>query len=573
MGSFLRQQEKSLYRYSIKKEELQILKLLFKKGFQDCNMYRSIGDIKYMSNSGNNNSNKNNDNKNSSNKGDNNRNSENKNSSNKSSENKNSGNKSSENKNSSNKRSDNKNNGNNNKNTNIEVFEQMPVAKAVRTMAIPTIAGQLIILGYNLADTYFLGRVNRPELIAAASLILPVYNISISLAGLAGAGGGALIARLLGKKQTEEAGKVCSFSFYLGLALAILFAGITYLFLDPILQFLGAGPDTFNYARDYTMCVIVIGAVPTILSNILAMLVRNAGNSKKAGFGIALGGIINIILDPIYMFLIFPEGKEIIGAGAATITANVITFIYFFIVLRKLGKDSSIKLLSPFQLPSKESVKNLFSVGIPYSLATLLFDLNYVILDRLMSGYGDIALASLGIVLKIERFPLNVGTGICQGMMPIVAYNYSSKNLKRMAEVKNYARKVGIIFTLATIVLFELFAGPVVRFFIEESDTMALGMNFLRIRCLATPLMFLSFFHIYLFNGFGKGKQSLFLGTMRWLIFNMPLLYVMNFIFGMYGLVWSQAVGDILTVILSIVVYRKFEASLEQSGSTNKVKA
>ena len=503
-------------------------------------MYKSISDIKYMSNNNSNNNNSNNNNSSNNN-----------------------------NNNNSNKNSDNKNN----KNNNIEVFEQMPVAKAVRTMAIPTIAGQLIILGYNLADTYFLGRVNRPELIAAASLILPVYNISISLAGLAGAGGGTLIARLLGKKETEEAGKVCSFSFYLGLILAILFAGITFFFLDPILQFLGAGPDTFEYARDYTMCVIVIGAVPTILSNILAMLVRNAGNSKKAGFGIALGGIINIILDPIYMFIIFPEGKEIIGAGAATITANVITFIYFFIVLRKLGKDSSIKLLSPFQMPSKENIKSIFSVGIPYSLATLLFDINYVVLDRLMSAYGDIALASLGIVLKIERFPLNIGTGICQGMMPIVAYNYSSKNMKRMTEVKNYARKAGVLFTLSTIVLFEIFAGPVVRFFIEESDTVALGMNFLRIRCLATPLMFLSFFHIYLFNGFGKGKQSLFLGVMRWLVFNMPLLYLMNFLFGMYGLAWSQAVGDVLTVILSFIVYRKFEASLEQSGSTNMVKA
>lgn len=447
----------------------------------------------------------------------------------------------------------------NNKTANIEVFEQMPVAKAVRTMAIPTIGGQLIILCYNLADTYFLGRVNRPELIAAASLILPVYNISISLAGLAGAGGGALIARLLGKKQTDEAGKVCSFSFYLGLILAVLFAGITFLFLEPVLYFLGAGPNTFQYAWDYSMCVIVIGAVPTILSNILAMLIRNAGNSKKAGLGIALGGVINIILDPIYMFLIFPEGKEIIGAGAATITANIITFIYFFIVLRKVGKDSAIQLVSPFRLPAKENIKSIFSVGIPYSLATLLFDFNYVILDRLMSAYGDIALAALGIVLKIERFPLNVGTGICQGMMPIVAYNYSSGNMKRMAEVRNYARKAGVLFTLLTIVLFEVFAGPIVRFFIEEADTVSLAAVFLRIRCLATPLMFLSFFHVYLFNGFGKGKQSLFLGVMRWLVFNMPMLYLMNFFFGMYGLVWSQAVGDIITVILSIVVYRRFE--------------
>lgn len=447
----------------------------------------------------------------------------------------------------------------NNQKKNYDVFETMPVPKAVATMAIPTIIGQLIVLFYNMADTYFLGRTNNPAMVAGASLILPVYNICLSLAGLSGAGGGALMSRLLGSKKKEEAKKVGSFSVYLCIFTATLFSLVTFLFMKPLMGALGASAETFSYAKSYALFVIVFGGVPTVLSNTLATLLRSVGYSKKAGFGITMGGIINIALDPLFMFVIFPKGMEIVGAGVATCLSNCISCIFFIVVIVRMEKDSVLRLCPPNVLPQKSSIANIFSVGIPSSVATLLFDLDYVILDKLMSGYNDLALAAVGIVLKVERLPLNVGIGICQGMMPIVAYNYSAKNLDRMKKVKNFSMIAGLVCAAISIAGYETFAGPIIRFFIEDAKTMELGTVFLRIRCLATPLMFLSFFHVYIFNGFGKGGYALFLGVMRWAVFNIPMLYLLNYLIGMYGLVWSQVTADTLTVALSIFVYYNYK--------------
>lgn len=444
-------------------------------------------------------------------------------------------------------------------NTNTAIFEDMPVSKAVYTMAIPTIIGQLIVLIYNMADTFFIGRTNNPYMVAGVSLILPIFNILISIAGLAGVGGGTLVSRLLGKKDIEEVKRVYSFSVYLGLAVAAFFSLIVFIFMEPLMALLGAGEETYTYASAYAFCVIVLGGVPTVLSNILSTHLRSAGESKKAGFGITMGGIINIVLDPLFMFVLFPKGMEIAGAGMATCLSNCISCAYFIITLIKMRDNSVLRLCPPSRLPRTESIGSVFCVGLPSAIATFLFDMDYIVIDRLMAGYGDVALAAVGIVLKAERLPLNVGIGICQGMMPIVAYNYSSKNYKRMNAVKNYSCMVGIIFAIISVTLYEILAGQIMSIFINDAQTVTLGTGFLRVRCLATPLMFLSFFHVYLFNGFGKGGYALFLGIMRWLIFNIPMLFILNFIIGMQGIVWSQFTADILTVLLSVTVYKIFE--------------
>ena len=200
----------------------------------------------------------------------------------------------------------------------------------------------------------------------------------------------------------------------------------------------------------------------------------------------------------------------------------------------------------------------VFAVGVPSAIATRFFDLDYVIIDKLMVSYHDLALAAIGIVLKVERFPLNVGIGICQGMMPLVAYSYAAGNRKRMEDTVRLSRGLGLLIALISIVLYELFTAQFIRIFISDAQTIHMASNFLRIRVLATPLMFLSFFTVYLFQAFGKGRIALFLGVARWLVFNIPMLFLLNRLVGMYGIVWSQAAADILTVILSFYVYWKY---------------
>ena len=197
-------------------------------------------------------------------------------------------------------------------------------------------------------------------------------------------------------------------------------------------------------------------------------------------------------------------------------------------------------------------------MGIPSAVSTLLFDIDYIVIDKLMSGYGDIALAAVGIVLKAERLPLNVGIGICQGMLPIVAYNYASKNHRRMFDTIRFSLRCGLAVGAFSIALYMLFSSQIMGLFIQDAQTVLLGTDFLRIRCLATPLMFSSFFTVYVFQGFGEGRKALFLGVMRWAVFNIPMLFNLNRLIGMYGIVWSQLCADTLTVTLSFLVYRRY---------------
>ena len=438
------------------------------------------------------------------------------------------------------------------------VFREYPVAKALRVMVVPAVVSQLIVLIYNMADTFYVGLTDNPYMIAGTSLILPVFNISLCLAGLAGVGGGALISRLLGQGREDEARRASVFSLYLAAFIAAAFAVGTGVFMDPLLKLLGAGENTYEYARQYALCVIVFGGVPTVLSNALANVVRSVGRSKEAGAGIVLGGLLNIALDPLFMFVLLPPGQEVLGAGIATALSNGIACLFFITVVLRMGKGSVVTFNPRAGLASKESVIAVFAVGVPSAVATFLFDLDYVIIDKLMVSYHDLALAAVGIVLKVERFPLNVGVGICQGMLPLVAYSYGAGNHRRMNDTIRLARRVGLLIAAVSIVLYEIFAGPLVRIFLSDAQAVEMASGFLRIRVLATPLMFLSFFTVYLFQAFGRGRISLFLGVMRWLVFNIPMLFILNHFFGMYGIVWSQVVADSLTVLLSFYVLRRF---------------
>ena len=445
---------------------------------------------------------------------------------------------------------------------NKAIFESMPVPEAVRTMALPTIISQLIVLVYNMADTFYLGRTNNPFMVAGVSLILPVFNICLSLAGLAGIGGGALISRLLGAGDAKEAEKVSAFSISLAVVTTAVFSAGMLLFMNPILRLLGASGNTLTYAAQYSFCVIVLGGIPTVLSSVMANLLRSVGESGKAGFGIAMGGVLNILLDPLFMFVLFPKGYEVLGVGVATLISNCCACAFFIMTILREQADTVLRFRLSNGLPSTENVRSVFTVGIPSSIATLLFDIDYIVIDKLMSGYGDIALAAVGIVLKVERLPLNVGIGICQGMMPLVAYNYSSGDRKRMFRIIRFSLITGLIVGALSVAMYEVFAGGIIRLFIADPETVRLGTDFLRIRCLATPLMFMSFFTVYTFQGFGRGERSLFLGIMRWAVFNIPMLFILNHLIGMYGIVWSQVTADILTVTLSAFVYFRFRRRL-----------
>ena len=190
------------------------------------------------------------------------------------------------------------------------LFEKMPVPKALATMAVPTVISQLIVLIYNMADTFYIGRTNNPYMVAGAALILPIFNVCIAVANIAGTGGGTLIARLMGARNPRSARRIASFSIWFSAFMGLFFAVMTAVFMHPLLTFLGASSQTYQFARQYCTCVIVLGGTPTITAMTMGNLLRNVGCSKQAGFAISMGGIINIILDPIFMFVLLPPGRS-----------------------------------------------------------------------------------------------------------------------------------------------------------------------------------------------------------------------------------------------------------------------
>ncbi|RRF97268.1 MAG: MATE family efflux transporter [Lachnospiraceae bacterium] len=441
---------------------------------------------------------------------------------------------------------------------NREIFEDMSIPKALATMAVPTIIGQMVVLIYNLADTFFIGRTGNPYMIGAASLVLPIFNLSNSISNFVGVGSGTLVSRLLGVHKDKDASKVSAFAFYLAIIVSAIFSLCIFIFMDPLLKALGSSSQTHVFARQYAFCVVVLGGIPTITQLTLAQLLRAVGCSKQAGFGMSMGGILNVFLDPLFMFVILPEGNEVLGAGIATMLSNTAALIYFIITVAHYSHTTVLRL-SPHGLPNKEQIKGIISVGAPACLSNFLFDLSQMMINRLMSGYGDIALAAIGIELKAERLPLNAGIGIAQAMLPIAAYNHSSGNYKRMRGIINFSRFVGIVIGIGSVVLYEICAKQIIGIFINEPQTISYGTSFIRIRCLATTFMFISFHYVYVFQAMGCGGRALFCAVMRQLFFNIPFMLIFNPIFGMYGLVWAEFAADVLTVFFSWLLYRSYD--------------
>lgn len=434
------------------------------------------------------------------------------------------------------------------------LFEEDSIWHAMMVMALPAIASQLIALIYNLADTWFIGRTNDPYMVASCSLVLPVYMLTIVISNIFGVGGGTLIARLIGSGDDKEASKVSAACIWMSLITALVFSVICLFMMTPLLRFLGASDNVLSYSRQYMFFVVVCGSLPVIMSNTLSSMLRSIGLSTKASFGLSFGGVLNIILDPLFMFVILGDGKQVMGAAIATLISNIVVVIYFIFTYLKAGKNTILRVRIS-EYPSLSSLKAIFGVGLPAAAGIFMFDLCNIVINRLSASYGDIELAAIGIVLKAERLPLNIGVGICMGMVPLLAYNYSSGNTERMDAFFRFARAVGLVIGIISVILYYVFAPYIMKAFIENEQTVMYGTQFLRARCFATPLMFLCFSMVHFTQAIGRGKESFILAFIRQIVFNIPLLIILNRLFNMTGIVWAQATADFFTVVISYMIY------------------
>ena len=442
-----------------------------------------------------------------------------------------------------------------------ELFGKAPVPAALATMAVPTIISQVINLVYNMVDAFFIGRTGNSYMVAAVSLTLTLVMMNTALSNLFGVGGGSLVARLMGASRDEECKKVSAFSLYGSGLLSLTYALLMGLFMRPVLFFLGASGETITYASQYTMLVIVLGSFFSMVAMTTAHLLRNAGYSSQASLGLSMGGLLNIGLDPLFMFVLLPKGQEVIGAALATLLSNMISWGYLLFTFWKLTKTAPLSIRPGDALKAqKESMLQVFSVGIPSALLTGLFDLANVFVNMLASAHSDFALAGMGIVMKVERIPNAINVGICQGAMPIIAFNYASGDRKRMRNTINTARLWGLSVSAVSILFFQLFAGSVTQVFMSTKGgnvenalrTIAYATLFLRIRCLASPVQFINYHTSYCMQGMGFGKATIIHSVFRQLVFYIPLLFILDHFFGERGLACALPVGELCGAIFAL---------------------
>lgn len=444
-----------------------------------------------------------------------------------------------------------------------ELFENKPVTSAILTLAVPTIISQLISVIYNIADTFYVGRTGNPYMIGSVTVSLPLFLMTISFANLFGIGGGSMVARLMGAGREEKAKAVSSFGFYGALALSLIYSLAVFAFREPLLRFLGASENTMEYALQYTNWVVVLGTPFVVLSAVVSHLLRNAGYSKQAGWGLSGGGILNMLLDPLFMFVLFPEGQEVRAAAVATFISNVAAFLFLTAVLIRISRKAPLSL-APAEMKKlgRTDVKEVFSVGIPSAILPGLFDVANIVMNSCMAAHGDLELAAMGIVMKVERLPNAIGIGISQGMLPLVAYNYASGNHERMKKIISTARKMGLVCAFICVVIFELLAAPMCGIFLTGSDsaaleTLTLAVTFLRFRCTASPFQFVNYHCSFCMQAIGDGKGTIIHAIGRILVFYVPLMYLFDAWFGTAGLALALPVGELLGDILALILLEK----------------
>lgn len=437
-----------------------------------------------------------------------------------------------------------------------EIFENTPIKKAVLLQIVPAIASQMIALLYNLADTYFVGLINDPVQTAAITVVSPCFVMLTAISNLFGVGGASAIARALGKKEANRARQIASVSFWGGLVMGILFALLFWLLERPILTLCGAREETFAVVMAYAKWVVVIGGPWTVLNTLLANLVRAEGSARRAFVGVSLGGVLNIALDPLFVLPRF-LGWGAAGAGIATAISNMAATVYFLCGIFRRRQDTVLSVAPGHLRHTRAHLGGILVIGFPSALQYALTVVAVAAQAKFVSAYPTEAVAALGIVKKIDQLPLYFSIGVANGLLPLLAYNHAAGNTARRSQAFRFGTLTAVSFSLCCLILFEIFAEPLVGLFIKNPQTVAYGASFLRLMVTAMPLMSVCYPMIVQFQAMGKAGESLICSVLRKGVLDIPLLFIMDALLPLYGCMLVQPTVDSISLIVALLLYRR----------------
>lgn len=447
--------------------------------------------------------------------------------------------------------------------TKADLFENTPIPKAVMKMSVPTVITSLVMVIYNLADTFFVGMLNDPVQNAAVTLAGPVLLAFNAVNNLFGVGCSSMMSRALGVKDYDTAKRTSAFGLYCSVFAGLLISLIITIFKSPVLGLLGADEITSKATADYLLWTVSCGAVPSIFNVVMAYMVRSEGSSLHASIGTMSGCLLNIILDPIFI-MPWGLGMGAAGAGLATFISNTFASVYF-IILAIVKRKNSFVCLNPKKFTLKKKIVfGVFAVGVPASIQNLLNVTGMTILNNFTAAFNADAVAAMGISYKINLIPLQVALGISQGVMPLISYNFSSKNYTRMKGFITFTTKIVLSLMTLITVLYFVFSKNLASMFIDTPSVVEYSTAFLRGMCLSLPFICMDFMAVGIFQSCGMGKKSLVFAILRKIVLEIPAIYILNHFFPLYGLAYAQTTAEIILSIIAVIVlinlFRKLKA-------------
>ena len=433
----------------------------------------------------------------------------------------------------------------------IYILREEKPAKAVVKLGVPLIAGMFIMVLYNLVDTYFIGLLRDDYQLAAVNLAYPVMMISIAISNMIGTGASSLIARSLGAGDREKADHTVTAGFVLTVVNSMIVAVMGLILLGPIVKGLGAQANTFDYTRQYVQ-VILVGSLFTMGNYTFGQLLRSEGSVKQSVAGMIAGTVVNIILDPIFIFAL---GMEIRGAAIATILGNaagMCVSLWFY-----LGGKTLLSPSLKYIRPTAEILKEIFWVGVPATLETLLTSAAYIVNNNLAVGYGELTVAAMGIAQKILSLGNYVYQGFAAGTQPIMGYNYGAKNYRRMIDVLKAGVLVCSGTELCIMAVYGIFAPQLIGIFTDSAEVISTGSRVLRTIMWILPFVGAVSMSRMSFQAMGKPQYAFAITLVRQLFLYVPLLLILNRVFGFGGMIWAQPVTELIMMAASLtLLYR-----------------
>lgn len=430
-----------------------------------------------------------------------------------------------------------------------ELFESAPIPRAVARMGIPTVLSMLVVVIYNMADTFFVGQTKDPNQVAAVSVAMPVFLICMAFGNMFGIGGSSFISRLLGENRPDRVKHVSSFCVYGSLAAGVVLMGLYFMGRGTLLPLIGASQSTFALADQY-LTWIAVGAPFIVLSNALGNVVRAEGAARESMVGNMIGTVVNIVLDPI---MILSMGMGVTGAAVATVIGNIAATAYYVLYMTRRSKTLSIL---PRDFRAGGSIaRGVIGIGLPASVNTLLMSVSNMLLNRCLVSYGDAPVAAMGVAMKANMLVIFLQMGLAMGVQPLIGYSYGAKNKQRLRGVVQFSSTCTVVMGIVLTAAYWLASGGIISVFIPDADVLAYGVPMLRALMISGPIIGVMFVLTNALQAMNQVAPSLVLSLSRQGLLFLPLLLILGAAFGLDGLVYAQPVADYGSTVLAGILF------------------